>query len=269
MTSRDPRTALRSILGSPRRPEEKRLSEDYASRTIGSQADGGSDGLQPWAGSNQFGTTRMVDDMNPFDRVTRALNEFQSGVAKDDQKLQLFQELIQSGLIEYMNDDLRKIALSLLKAGYLESINEGDAFTREVDGQEAQKETPKIKVKSGAPKAESGSGVSGDSIGKAGQDAQMGPAEIPAPEGKAVTSVGHDEFKASGKKEEDAADIPDAAGSQAAGPNSGDKMAGASQSMKVGQSLQQGGTASSGNYTGSKVGAVKEEKSLRRIRRRV
>jgi hypothetical protein len=190
----------------------------------------------------------------PFSSVSRKLNQYESGDLTDPEILEMFQALIKSGVIEYLNTDLQKVARDLIQDGHLRNHQErsqnlfgaavdmggfGESqFGRDTEDQEAQKSAPHIQVKaSRAYKSNSATApVATRDTGQ--QKAHAGPAQVPTPPSGQATTVGHQDFSTSGDKENPAR-VPKAAGSQKAGPNHGDGMSGPKQGMKVGHSLQQ------------------------------
>jgi hypothetical protein len=190
------------------------------------------------------------------------LGEYASGALKDDEVIQLFERLVDTGLIEYMNEEVRSTAQALAQAGYIQ-VAEAE-FTRSVDGQQAQQGTPNIQVRSGAPQRTGATTAPVSTVSDIGsQPAQGGPAQVPKPPSGQVTSQGHDKFPASGGSKANPARVPKPVGTQKAGPNATDDMTGGD-SIEVGNSLQQGEDPDrdkSKDYTGSQVGAVGEAKT--------
>lgn len=277
MSNSDPRSVVRNMLpshvqygseGVHSRPlteaaSPRPLHEDYGAQTVGGGADLGALGSQNWPG-------RVEDDNEPasleesFRRTVTALNEYAGGSLQDDKAIELFDMLVRTGLVEYMNDSIRDTAQSLVQAGYIRSqVSEAEQFRRDVGGQDAQAGTPNIQVKSGQamPKSNSGTAPVSTVSDIGSQKAQAGPAQVPTPPSGSVTNRGHDTFPSSGGTGQNPAKIKKAAGSQKPGPNHGDDMSGGSQGIKVGNSLNQSDDPDSddeGNYEGSRVGSVRE-----------
>jgi hypothetical protein len=201
------------------------------------------------------------DEGCPISGAARLLGEYSSGSLGDDEVIQLFEKMVDTGLIEFMNEDVRTTAESLVQAGYIQ-VAEASAFQRSIDGQQAQQGTPHIQVKSGAAYRQSAPTAPVSTVSDIGsQLAQGGPAQVPTPPGGQVTSQGHDKFPDSGGPKKNPAKIKKPAGSQKAGPNHGDDMSGGSAGVNVGNSLQQQEDPErddSSEYTGSQVGQVED-----------
>jgi hypothetical protein len=200
------------------------------------------------------------DDTCPITEAARLLGEYASGVLQDDEVIQLFERLVDTGLIEYMNDRIRSTATALAQAGYIR-VSEAE-FTRDIDGQQAQQGLPNIQVRSGAAyKTGAASTAPVSTVSDIGsQPAQGGPAQVPKPPGGQVTSQGHAKFPDSGGQKKNPPKVPRPVGRQKAGPNDGDDMAGG-QGIEVGNSLQQGKDPDRDrgrHYTGSQVGEIGE-----------
>lgn len=300
MKRKDSRSVMRSVMSAPQHIPDEPLQEDYAATTVGGQGDAGIMGMQSWPGSKQFD---MGEDSGcPFEKTVRMLNEYQAGDLTDEDVIGMFTRLVETGLIEYMNEDVRNTAAALVQAGYINTVTEAKEFTRDVEGQPSQQGYPDFDAKRDGPPSQAGYPEFGvkkgsqyktnstapiSTIGNTGnQQAQMAPAQIPSPSGKQVTSKGHDKFPDSGGKKENPPKVPNPVGKQKAGPNHGDDMAGGGKGVTVGQSLQQGTDTEQGEYTGSQVGRIKEQmacplpdkksddkdkgkgKKLRRVKRR-
>lgn len=282
MNRSDSRSVMRNVLSAPQHAQAEPIQEDYGATTIGSQADAGVMGTQSWPGSQQFDS--VSDGADPFESTAHALHEYQAGTLKDDQVIAMFRRLVETGLIEYMNDSVRGTAAALTRAGYIQVMSEAEGqatpFTRNVGDQPSQQGYPNFNVKQGTQyKTNSTAPVS--TIGSTGsQKAQMSPAKVPPPPSGSATSQGYDKFPDSEGKKENPPKVPNPVGKQKAGPNHGDEMSGGGKGMAVGQSLQQGSQAEDGEYTGSQVGRIKEQmacplpkkksddKKLRRVKRR-
>lgn len=192
--------------------------------------------------------------------TAQALNDYEAGALQDREAIELFEHLVRTGLIEFMNESLRSTASALARSGHIAQMAEAENFKRNVQGQQAQQGTPNIQVKGSAPQYRQNANTAPVStvsdIGS--QKAQGGPAQVPQPPQGSVTSQGHDKFPSSGGRSADPARVPKPVGKQKAGPNHGDKMAGG-KGMKVGNSLQQmeDPDKDEGEYDGSKVGSVR------------
>lgn len=263
--TKDARSIIRGVLpshvqlGSEPLHERELLQEDYSAQTVGGSADDGEMRTSVWPGDT---TMRPPDNESecPFFQTAHALNEYAAGSLPDDEVIQLFEKLVSTGLIEYMNESVRGTATALARAGYIR-MQEADAFKRDVSGQQAQQGLPNIQVGRNTMYRQTGATapVSTSDIDK--QPAQRDPAQVPEPPSGQVTSRGYDTFPASGGKKENPAKIPRAAGTQKAGPNHGDGMSGGHGGIEVGNSLQQSEDpqADKGDYEGSKVGQITEQ----------
>lgn len=265
--AKDARSMIRSVLPShvqhgsePIHERTLLLQEDYASPTVGSGADMGDMGTQVWPGDATL-RPEGDDEKCPFSETANMLNEYAAGSLKDDEVIQLFERLVGTGLIEYMNEQVRGTASALARAGYIQ-VQEAEAFRRDVSGQQAQQGVANIQVRPATMYKQVGPTAPVSTAKDINtQPAQRDPAQVPTPPGGQVTSQGHDTFPASGGRAENPAKIPKAAGTQKAGPNSGDQMAGGSDGIVVGHSLQQSDApdADKGDYEGSKVGRITEQ----------
>lgn len=261
--STDMRRQIRSVLPSHvqlgSEPVHERLEEDYGAQMVGGASDMGNFGTQNWPGSAEMDADIQQKTIEEtFRRAVQVINEYASGSLQDDEAISMFEALIQTGMIEFMNESIQRTAKSLVQAGYISPVQES-AFTRSIGDQEAQKGTPNIQVKSGAAQYQQNKGTAPVStvsdIGS--QKAQGGPADVPTPPAGPATTKGHAPFPDSGGTKENPADVPKPVGKQKAGPNHGDEMAGG-KGIEVGNSLQQSKDPESddGDYEGSKVGSV-------------
>jgi len=210
-------------------------------------------GLREYMGGEQNLNLRDV-----FTPIIQFLESFSSGNMNSDEQLELFQSLIDTKLIEYLNEEFRRVAEQLIAEGYA-SVSES-AFKTDTEDQLAQKDTADIKVKASTPETTKGAAPQVSTPGLNGQQAHS-LADIPLPSG-AVTATGHDTFPDSdGAAKSNPAKVPGAVGNTAPGHETKDsKESGGG--LKVGNSLYQvdDPDKSKGDYQGSKVGQVKESR---------
>lgn len=249
-------------------PSHRRIGNEPLHEDNPTAGDFSADGIPGIGFSNFRGSNDLIDEDDPITGTALILHEFQSGTLPDDEAIDLFSRLVSSGLIEFMNTDIRRMAENLAREGLI--VMEAQ-FDRNVRGQPAQGGEADIKVRYGGRKRASGSGPKLKApSGMSGQGAH-GSAGIPKTGGSTnVTSIGHQDFPSSGGRNENPARVPKASGKQKPGTETSSD-AGKTSGMSVGHSLYQDGSPDRDRgkkYTGSKVGQVRENRRSRRGPRR-
>lgn len=205
-----------------------------------------------------MGVPMDAPDIDPVEYVAESLDRLTSGQrgnGSDSEMLDFLQRVVDTGLIDYMNEAVQDIVIQL---GMLDDLDLTNRVT-EAEMNPAHTLPGDFGVKGHGPakkrdRADNRRDIDPDNL--ASQKAHA-TTTIPT-SGSAITSIGHKDFPASeGGSGDDPADIPPAAGNQKPGVQTADLPR--TSGMTVGNSMYQRSDKDSetgDKYTGSKVGSV-------------